>query len=342
MEQNHPVRVDAAGQVYPSETPGTDFRTAETALPDTSIRTVIIPAAGKGTRLLPATKVTAKELLPVYDRVVLDFAIEEAIGLGAERIVVVISTEKVAIQAYLSGHSGTLTVGPGTHQSRTPGPEMIFVFQDQPLGLGHAVLCCKEVTLPGPVAVLLPDDIILGANCLAEMAPHYGGGHMVAAMQVKPEETSQYGIFRLAGLPKDNCFPVAGMVEKPAQGEAPSLIAAVGRYILDPVIFEALQRITPGKGGELQLTDAIALSGAATQVVAFKFTGTRHDCGNHDGLLGASVAWQVMARRDFAPAPLKAPDSVPSGADVRAMLRKVKLPGPVTRSTLSAMPVDTQ
>jgi UTP--glucose-1-phosphate uridylyltransferase len=311
-------------------------------LPDTSIRTVIVPAAGKGTRLLPATKVTAKELLPVYDRVVLDFAIEEAIGIGAERIVVVISTEKVAIQAYLSGHPGTLTGGPGKDQSRTPGPEMIFVFQDQPLGLGHAVLCCKEVTLPGPVAVLLPDDIILHANCLAEMAAHYSGGHMVAAMQVKPEEASQYGIFRLAGLPRDNCFPVAGMVEKPAQGEAPSSIAAVGRYILDPVIFDALGRITPGKGGELQLTDAIALSGATTPVVAFKFSGTRHDCGNHDGLLGASVAWQKLGRRDLASGPLNVPESLPKGAGVRAMLRKVKVPGPVARATLSAIPVDTQ
>lgn len=311
-------------------------------MPDTSIRTVIIPAAGKGTRLLPATKVTAKELLPVYDRVVLDFAIEEAIGIGAERIVVVISTEKVAIQAYLSGHPGTLLGGLGKDQSRTPGPEMIFVFQDQPLGLGHAVLCCKEVTLPGPVAVLLPDDIILRTNCLAEMAAHYSGGHMVAAKQVKPEEASQYGIFRLAGLPRDNCFPVAGMVEKPALGEAPSSIAAVGRYILDPVIFGALGRITPGKGGELQLTDAIALSGATTPVVAFKFSGTRHDCGNHDGLLGASVSWQKLGRRDLASGPLKVPESLPKGAGVRAMLRKVKVPGPVARATLSAIPVDTQ
>ena len=311
-------------------------------MPDTSIRTVIIPAAGKGTRLLPATKATAKELLPVYDRVVLDFAIEEAIGIGAERIVVVISTEKVAIQAYLSGHPGTLLGGLGKDQSRTPGPEMIFVFQDQPLGLGHAVLCCKEVTLPGPVAVLLPDDIILRTNCLAEMAAHYSGGHMVAAKQVKPEEASQYGIFRLAGLPRDNCFPVAGMVEKPALGEAPSSIAAVGRYILDPVIFDALGRITPGKGGELQLTDAIALSGASTSVVAFKFSGIRHDCGNHDGLLGASVAWQKLSRRDLASGPLKVPQSLPKDAGVRAMLRKVKVPGPVARATLSAVPVDTQ
>ena len=310
----------------------------ETALPDTRIRTVIIPAAGKGTRLLPATRVTAKELLPVYDRVVLDFAIEEAIGMGAERIVVVISTEKVAIQAYLSGQVTNL---PGD-VARSTGPEMIFVFQDQPRGLGHAVLCCSEVTLPGPFAVVLPDDIILGPNCLAEMASHYTGGHMVAAMQVRPEEASQYGIFRLGGLPVDNCFPVAGMVEKPALGEAPSSIAAVGRYILDPVIFDALKRTPPGKGGEVQLTDAIALSAVGSPIVAFKFGGTRHDCGNHDGLLGASVAQKAIARQELASAPLRASHSDTTGGGVRAILPKVMGPGLAARAALAAASVDTQ
>lgn len=311
-------------------------------MPDKPIRTVIIPAAGKGTRLLPATRVTAKELLPVYDRVVLDFAIDEAIGMGAERIVVVISTEKVAIQAYLSGHIAAQPVSPATEPAGKAGPEMIFVFQDQPRGLGHAVLCCSEVTLPGSFAVLLPDDIILGPNCLAEMAAQYTGGHMVAAMQVRPDEASQYGIFRLGGLPKDNCFPVSGMVEKPAPGEAPSSIAAVGRYILDPVIFDALRRTPPGRGGELQLTDAIALSAATAQVVAFKFSGTRHDCGNHDGLLGASVAQKAIARQEMASVRRKPTHSDISGTDVRAMLSNVKVPGPAARGAIAAASVDTQ
>lgn len=310
-------------------------------MPDTSIRTVIIPAAGKGTRLLPATKVTAKELLPVYDRVVLDFAIEEAIGIGAERIVVVISTEKVAIQAYLSGHVATLTGAPASGLSRNTGPEMIFVFQDQPRGLGHAVLCCKEVTLPGPFAVLLPDDIILGPNCLSEMAAHYRGGHMVAAMQVRPEETSQYGIFRLGGLPRDNCFPVAGMVEKPPAGEAPSSIAAVGRYILDQVIFDALEKTHPGKGGELQLTDAIALSSAATSVVAYRFSGTRYDCGNHEGLLAAGLARQAMAGQVSTSLPLKLRNSDASGGEVRAILPTM-IPGADVRVGRTTAVADIQ
>lgn len=310
-------------------------------MPVTPIRTVIIPAAGKGTRLLPATKVTAKELLPVYDRVVLDFAIDEAIGVGAERIVVVISTEKVAIKTYLGGHLGTMTGGQANDLCTGGGPEMIFVFQDQPRGLGHAVLCCKEVTLPGPFAVLLPDDIILGPNCLAEMAAHYSGGHMVAAMQVKPEETSQYGIFRLGGLPRDNCFPVAGMVEKPAASEAPSSMAAVGRYILDPLIFASLEKTHAGKGGEVQLTDAIAMSAATSTVMAFMFNGTRHDCGNHEGLLGAALARQTMVRQDSASGPLKPLHSDISGGEVRAMLVKM-MPDPAARVARPATAVDTQ
>ena len=274
----------------------------ETAMSDASIRTVVIPAAGRGTRLLPATRVTAKELLPIYDRVVIDYAIDEAIGMGAERIVVVISSAKVAIQAYLAGrglHSGHDDAGSGQF-ARKGGPEIIYIFQDQPRGLGHAVLCCKQVILPGPFAVLLPDDIVMGPNCLAEMAGHYSDGHMIAAMQVRPEEASQYGIFRLGGLPKDNCLPVSGMVEKPAPGTEPSSFAAVGRYILDPMIFDVLERTPIGKGGDVQLTDAITISCRAIPVVAYRFSGTRHDCGTHDGLLAASVACKARARLESA------------------------------------------
>lgn len=256
-----------------------------------AVRTVIIPAAGLGTRLLPLTKVTAKELLPVYDRVVLDFAIDEAIGVGADRIVIVISSAKVAIQAYLAGRS---------LQRSAAAPEIVYIFQDRPLGLGHAVLCCKDVVLPGRVAVLLPDDVVLGPNCLAEMASHHTDGHLVAAMQVKEDETSQYGIFRLGGLPKDNCLPVTGMVEKPSPGTAPSSFAAVGRYILDPMIFDVLKTTSAGKGGEVQLTDAITLSGHSVPVSAFRFSGTRYDCGNHDGLLAAALARKAQARQESA------------------------------------------
>ena len=288
---------------------------------DMAIKTVIIPAAGLGTRLLPATRVTAKELLPVYDRVVMDFAIDEAVTLGAERIVVVISSAKVAIQAYLAGQSPSGDAnGVSLSDTRKGGPEITYIFQDRPLGLGHAVHCCKEFVLPGPFAVLLPDDIVMGPNCLLEMASHYTKGHMVAAMQIKPEDASKYGIFRLCGLPRDNCIPVSGMIEKPTEGTAPSSFAAVGRYILDPMIFDILEKIPKGKGGEVQLTDAITIAGRAVPVVAFQFSGTRHDCGNHDGLLAASLARKEKARQESAIAGLVTAHSATSAASSHAIL----------------------
>jgi UTP--glucose-1-phosphate uridylyltransferase len=271
-----------------------------------ALRTVIIPAAGKGTRLMPATKVTAKELLPVFDRVAIDFAIEEAVGSGATRIVVVISMSKTAIRTYLcpvGKVSDTDGLGPRAQGVQADGPEIIYVFQDRPLGLGHAVLCCRDVVLPGPFGVILPDDIIMGSNCLAEMAAHYHDGHMVAAMPVRPEDAGQYGICRVSGLPVDRCIPVSGLVEKPTPGKAPSSIAVVGRYILDPMIFDILAHTPPGKGGEVQLTDAITIAALAMPLTAFQFSGTRHDCGNHDGLLAASNARQASVRMKSRPRP---------------------------------------
>lgn len=256
------------------------------------ISTIIIPAAGKGKRLMPATKVTAKELLPVFDRVAIDFAIEEAVGAGAKRIVVVISMTKTAIRTYL-GPVAKVAEPDGSFIAET---EIVYVYQDRPLGLGDAVLCCRNAVLPGPVGVILPDDIIMGHNGMAEMAAEYRGGHMVAAMPVRPEDASQYGIFRCTGLPVGRYIPVSGMVEKPAPGTAPSSIAAVGRYILDPMIFDVLAHTPPGRGNELQLTDAIAIAALGTSLTAYRLTGTRHDCGNHDGLLAASNARQAAVR----------------------------------------------
>ena len=275
------------------------------------LRTVVIPAAGKGTRLLPLTRVTPKELLPVYDKVVMDFAMEEAIAAGASRIVVVISQAKTAIRDYLQDHVAAaqpaparpVAVGPWTTNRR---PEVVFAFQDKPLGLGHAVLCAKPYMLPGPFGVILPDDVILGENCLAEMRAEYASGQMVAAMEVSQKDTSKYGIFTLRGQSRSSrCLPASGMVEKPAAGTAPSTLAAVGRYILDPMIFEILPRTPVGAGGELQLTDAIAIASNALPLSAFKFSGVRYDCGNHAGLLSASIARQhslgLGASNDWAP-----------------------------------------
>lgn len=271
-----------------------------------SLRTVIIPAAGKGTRLLPATRVTAKELQPVYDHVVIDFAMAEAVEAGAERIIVVISEAKTAIRDYLRGDptfcvdNGQRPAKVGASDMRLGATQVEFVFQAQPRGLGDAILCCAGRTLPGPFGVILPDDVIFGTGCLAEMAAHHVDGQMVAAMSVSPDATSQYGIFRVKSLPTGKCVPVAGMVEKPAQGTAPSSLAAVGRYILDPSIFEILKHTPTGAGGELQLTDAIAIATNAHPLTAFRFSGDRYDCGNHDGLLAASVARQTIVALQLA------------------------------------------
>ena len=283
---------------------------------NTSVRTVIIPAAGKGTRMLPATRVTAKELLPVYDRPVIEFAIDEAIEAGAERIIVVTNEAKAAIKEFLgntavaSSHSAGRSGGVGSH------PEIIYVAQEQPLGLGHAILCCKGLTLPGPFGVILPDDVIMGRSCLPEMAKHYQAGHMIAAMNVPQQDTRKYGIFALRAPTTDVCIPVTGIVEKPPHGEAPSSLAAVGRYLLLPMIFDVLARTAIGAGGELQLTDAIAIASRSVPLTAFRFSGTRYDCGTHDGLLAASNARQAAVKAELMAAPLFVVRSGASGGTV--------------------------
>lgn len=266
------------------------------------IRSIVIPAAGLGTRLLPVTKVTPKEMLNVYDRPALQFAIDEAIALGVERIIVVTHPDKRSIREYLAPHAfhvkalyaaGKVHLGAKMLDIEVPGRiDITFVDQLQPLGLGHAILCAKDLALPGPFAVILPDDLILGKSCLSEMAQEYDKGHMIAAMDVPPQETHLYGIFRPAGPSIGRSVPVAGMVEKPA-ANAPSRLAAVGRYILDPVIFSTLQGVERGSGGEIQLTDAIARDAESVPITAFRFSGTRFDCGTHDGLLEAALARKI-------------------------------------------------
>jgi UTP--glucose-1-phosphate uridylyltransferase len=247
--------------------------------------------------MLPATQVTAKELLPVYDRPVIQFAIDEAIEAGAERIIVVVSDTKPAIREFL-GDVAIASTERGTARKGVAqaAPEIVYVTQDEPTGLGHAILCCKGLTLPGPFGIILPDDIIMGCGSLAEMAENYQFGHMIAAMKVPDHETCRYGIFALDGAATDISIPVSGMVEKPPQGTAPSSLAAVGRYILQPMIFDVLGHTPKGTGGELQLTDAIAIAAHSVQLTAFRFSGTRYDCGSHDGLLAASIARQAAVR----------------------------------------------
>ena len=266
------------------------------------LRSVIIPAAGLGTRLLPATKVVPKELLNVYDRPVIQFAIDEAIHSGAERIIVVIHPDKLAIRDYLKRDEdyvdrlsacGKTILSAALAAVQIPETvDLVFAFQNRPLGLGHAISCCSALVLPGPVGVILPDDVVIGDPCLTQMVQAYTSGHMVAAMTVPAQDAPGYGMFRLLGALTGRSVAASGMVEKPKAGTEPSLLAAVGRYILNPVIFSTLLNIPRGAGGEIQLTDAIAVDAAHIALTAFRFSGQRFDCGSHDGLIEAALCRQ--------------------------------------------------
>lgn len=271
----------------------------------TRIRTAILPVAGRGTRLLPATKSVPKELLPVFDRPLLQYAVDEARAAGITRLVLVTHPSKTAIERYL-------TRDPDLHEAledagkealsedlnrMAPGKDMdiVFVNQEEPLGLGHAVLCARDaVEHSEPVAVMLPDDLILG-NTLAmeEMLHAYDpgfGAHMLATQIVPRRDVSKYGICDCTHPAPGRQVTVNGLLEKPDPEHAPSRVAVIGRYILGPGIFDALERTSPGAGGEIQLTDAIADSLNAGGVSAFQITGTRYDCGHADGLLQAATA----------------------------------------------------
>lgn len=270
---------------------------------NTHVRTAIFPVAGLGTRFMPATKATPKELLPVIDTPLIQYAINEARDAGVERMVFVSHPSKSAIERHVLDDAdlrATLRERGKNALARElkeaaineDNHEVRFVMQPEPLGLGHAVLCAKDHVLPGPVAVVLPDDLILGEpGCLAEMIAAYddsNSGHLVAAMTVKPEDVGSYGV--LSVLQQNGRFiKSSGMVEKPAPEDAPSTSAVVGRYVLDEAIFDALANQKPGTGGEIQLTDAIAAGIQEIGLSGYQFSGKRFDCGSKQGMLAAQL-----------------------------------------------------
>jgi UTP--glucose-1-phosphate uridylyltransferase len=265
----------------------------------------VVPAAGLGTRFLPATKTVPKELLPVVDTPGIELVAGEAADSGAERLVIVTSPGKDGVVAHFvedlvleskleaSGKLAALA-----KVRKAPGLlEVDSVIQEQPLGLGHAVGCVESVLDDDEdaIAVLLPDDLVLPRGVLEIMARVRAkrGGSVLCAIDVPKDAVSAYGVFDVEIVPdavNPDVLKVVGMVEKPAVEDAPSTFAAAGRYLLDRAIFDALRRIEPGAGGELQLTDAIALlisEGHPVHVVVHR--GTRHDLGNPGGYLRASV-----------------------------------------------------
>jgi UTP--glucose-1-phosphate uridylyltransferase len=265
--------------------------------------TAVVPAAGLGTRFLPATKAVPKELLPVVATPGIEIVAGEAAQAGARRMVIVTAPDKESVVDYF--HAAPELEVALAERGKTDelarvrrAPALIEVataLQKEALGLGHAVGCAEEALWPDDeaVAVLLPDDLVLPAGVLARMAAVRAqhGGSVLCAFDVPREQVSSYGVFEVSDEPgEQDVKRVRGMVEKPQPEEAPSTFAAAGRYVLDRAVFDALRRITPGSGGELQLTDAIALlidEGHPVHVVVHR--GNRHDLGNPGGFLKAAV-----------------------------------------------------
>lgn len=273
-----------------------------TASSASQFRTAVVPAAGLGTRFLPATKTVPKELLPVVDTPGIELIAEEATEAGAGRLAIVTSERKVGVMAHFADDpvlEGTLEDrGKDVllHKvRRAPGLiEVVDVRQEEPLGLGHAVAQVESELGADEqaIAVLLPDDLVLPFGILGQMSDVRAarGGSVLCAFEVDPENVSSYGVFEVEDTDDPAVKKVLGMVEKPAAEDAPSNLAAAGRYVLDRVIFDALRRITPGAGGELQLTDAIDMlidEGHPVHVVVHD--GARHDLGNPGGYIKACV-----------------------------------------------------
>lgn len=268
-------------------------------------RTAVVPAAGLGTRFLPTTKTVPKELLPVVDTPGVELVAEEAAEAGADRLVLVTAPGKQGVAAHFAedkelegalADRGKFALLDKVRNA--PGLLMVqSVVQERPLGLGHAVLQAEQALAPDEtsVAVLLPDDLVLPRGVLETMTHvrRKRGGSVLCAIDVPQDQVGAYGVFDVARVPDagdPNVLRVKGMVEKPSVADAPSTFAAAGRYLLDRAIFDALRRITPGAGGELQLTDAVALliaEGHPVHVVVHR--GVRHDIGNPGGYLRAAV-----------------------------------------------------
>lgn len=266
-----------------------------------SVRTAVFPVAGRGTRFLPATKASPKEMLPIVDKPLIQYAVEEAIAAGANKLVFVTGASKRAIEDHFDTDpelERALIDGGKTELLKSiqgiipDGVSCVYIRQGEPLGLGHAVLCARPAVGDEPFFVHLADDLIAGEPpCLVEMADEFArhGSSVVAVEPVPHEDTSKYGI--VAVDESQNGQRMNRIVEKPNPDDAPSNLAVVGRYLLVPEIFDKLENTGRGAGGEIQLTDAIADLLKDFAVYAFSFSGERFDCGSKLGYLQATIAF---------------------------------------------------
>ncbi|MCB1826816.1 MAG: UTP--glucose-1-phosphate uridylyltransferase GalU [Coxiellaceae bacterium] len=266
------------------------------------IEVAVFPVAGLGTRFLPVTKAGPKEMLPIVDKPLIQYVVEEALSAGIKELVLVTSSSKRAIEDYFDTNyeleSRLESLGKyevlSTVKNILPADvSLAYVRQMQPRGLGDAVLCAKHVVGDRPFAVLLADDIIDGGerSCMQDMVSLYDKtqSSVLAVEEIPPSETNRYGIVSLAR----HSNAIEGIVEKPDPSVAPSNLAVTGRYILTPRIFELLEQTSKGVGGEIQLTDAIATLLKEQKVMAFPFNGRRYDCGSRVGFLEATIAYAL-------------------------------------------------
>ena len=266
------------------------------------IDVAVFPVAGRGTRFLPATKASPKEMLPIVDKPLIQYAVEEALAAGARRLVFITGSSKRAIEDHFDtdGELETLLLKQGksellnTLRSVLPSyASCIYIRQPAPLGLGHAVLCAKPAVGEAPFFVHLADDLIDGKEaCLKQMADRYDDGSIVATETVPKDQTDKYGIVKTGGK-KGDLHRVEQIVEKPKPDKAPSNLAVVGRYLLTPRVFTHLEQIGEGAGGEIQLTDGIARLMKEEPVYAYNFEGKRFDCGSKLGYLQANVEYAL-------------------------------------------------
>ena len=266
------------------------------------IKKAIFPVGGLGTRFLPATKSMPKEMLPVVDKPIIQYAVEEAANAGIEQFIFVTSRGKSSIENHFD-HSFELennlllkgkkeTLKTAQEMLKIPG-SFAYVRQQEPAGLGHAVWCARHLVGNEPVAVILADDLIKGSNTIKEMISNYSSGNMLAIMDVNNQDVSSYGIVSPGKTLENNITEILGLIEKPSINKAPSNMAVVGRYIIEPSVFNELEKQNRGTSNEIQLTDAIANRIGKSHCYGYKFTNDRFDCGSKLGFIQANIKLSI-------------------------------------------------
>ena len=266
------------------------------------IKKAIFPVGGLGTRFLPATKSMPKEMLPVVDKPIIQYAVEEAANAGIEQFIFVTSRGKSSIENHFD-HSFELEnnlLSKGKKETLKTAQEMLkipgsfaYVRQQEPAGLGHAVWCARHLVGNEPVAVILADDLIKGSNTIKEMINNYSSGNMLAIMDVINQDVSSYGIISPGKTLRNNMTEILGLIEKPSIEKAPSNMAVVGRYIIEPSVFKELEKQNRGTSNEIQLTDAIANRIGKSHCYGYKFTNDRFDCGSKLGFIQANIKLSI-------------------------------------------------